>query len=100
MRGRLLEQVLNYGVNARGQGAYLHRCNAYKVADQWMIKNKPLILNKTYTVAISDYLLKGLDIPFLTNDNQDITFVFQTKINELAYDIRKVVITYLQKIRI
>lgn len=97
IKGRLLEQVLNYGVNARGKGAYLHRFNAYKVADQWMIKNKPLILNKTYTVAISDYLLKGLDIPFLTNDNKNITFVFQPKINELAYDIRKVVINYLKK---
>jgi len=97
IKGRLLEQVLNYGVNVRGQGAYLHRFNAYKVGDQWMIKNKALILNKTYTVAISDYLLKGLDIPFLTFDNKDITFVFQPKINELAYDIRKVVINYLKK---
>ena len=96
IKGRLLEQVLNYGVNVRGQGAYLHRFNAYKVGDQWMIKNKALILNKTYTVALSDYLLKGLDIPFLTSNNSGISSVIHPRNKELTFDIRKVVINYLK----
>ena len=62
-----------------------------------MIKNKVLNLNKTYTVAFSDYLLKGLDIPFLTANNKDITSVVQPENNELTSDIRKVVINYLKK---
>ena len=96
IKGRLLKRVLNYGIAAQGKGAYLQRFNAHKIGNQWMIKNKVLNLNKTYTVAFSDYLLKGLDIPFLTANNKDITSVVQPKNNELTSDIRKVVINYLK----
>ena len=61
-----------------------------------MIKNRPLDKSKTYTVAFSDYLLKGLDIPFLTSNNSGISSVIQPKNKELAFDIRKVVINYLK----
>ena len=50
-----------------------------------------------YSVAFSDYLLKGFDIPFLTSDNKEIIAVYQPKENELAFDIRKAVIEYLKK---
>ena len=96
IKGELLERVLNYGIAAQGKGAYLQRFNAHKIGNKWMIKNKVLNLNKTYTVAFSDYLLKGLDIPFLTANNKDITSVVQPKNNELTSDIRKVVINYLK----
>ena len=96
IKGRLLKRVLNYGIAAQGKGAYLQRFNAYKIDNQWMIKNKVLNLNKIYTVAFSDYLLKGLDIPFLTTNNKDITSVIPPKNNDLAFDIRKVVINYLK----
>ena len=97
IKGRLLKRVLNYGIAAQGKGAYLQRFNAYKIDNQWMIKNKVLNLNKIYTVAFSDYLLKGLDIPFLTTNNKDITSVIPPKNNDLTFDIRKVVINYLKK---
>jgi 5'-nucleotidase/UDP-sugar diphosphatase len=97
IKGELLERVLNYGIAAQGKGAYLQRFNAHIIGNQWMIKNKVLNLNKTYTVAFSDYLLKGLDIPFLTANNKDITSVVQPENNELTSDIRKVVINYLKK---
>ena len=97
IKGRLLKQVLDYGILAKGTGAYLQRFNAYKSGGKWIIKNKELILNKTYAVAFSDYLLKGLDIPFLSSKNSDISAVIQPKNNELTFDIRKVVINYLKK---
>lgn len=97
IKGRLLKRVLNYGIAAQGKGAYLQRFNAHKIDNQWMIKNKVLNLNKIYTVAFSDYLLKGLDIPFLTTNNKDITSVIPPKNNDLTFDIRKVVINYLKK---
>ena len=96
IKGRLLKRVLNYGIAAQGKGAYLQRFNAHKIDNQWMIKNKVLNLNKIYTVAFSDYLLKGLDIPFLTTNNKDITSVIPPKNNDLTFDIRKVVINYLK----
>ncbi|MDG2492053.1 MAG: 5'-nucleotidase C-terminal domain-containing protein, partial [Flavobacteriaceae bacterium] len=96
IKGRLLERVLNYGIEAQGKGAYLQRFNAKKLDKIWMIKNRPLDKSKTYTVAFSDYLLKGLDIPFLTSNNSGISSVIYPKNKELAFDIRKVVINYLK----
>ena len=98
IKGRLLKRVLDYGDQARGKGAYLQRFNAHKNRGKWMIKNKVLVLNKTYTVAFSDYLLKGLDIPFLTQNHKDITSVIQPKNDDLALDIRKTVINCLKNL--
>ena len=98
IKGRLLKRVLDYGVLAAGNGAYLQRYNAEKVGDKWMIKNQELNINKTYTVAFSDYLLKGFDIPFLSNENKEILSVYTPKETELTFDIRKAVISYLKTI--
>ena len=98
IRGRLLEQVLEYGIKSQGKGAYLQRFNASKLDGIWMIKGRALDNNKTYTVAFSDYLLKGLDIPFLSSSNSEITYIFQPKNTDLASDIRKAVINYLKSL--
>lgn len=42
-----------------------------------------------------DYLLKGLDIPFLTADREGVIAIHQPLETELASDIRKAVIQYL-----
>jgi 2',3'-cyclic-nucleotide 2'-phosphodiesterase (5'-nucleotidase family) len=97
IKGRLLKRVLDYGVLAAGTGAYLQRFNAEKVGEKWMIKNKELNSNKTYTVAFSDYLLKGFDIPFLSSENKEVLSVYTPTKNELAFDIRKAVVAYLKK---
>ncbi|MGB1043494.1 MAG: bifunctional metallophosphatase/5'-nucleotidase, partial [Tenacibaculum sp.] len=88
--------VLDYGVLAGGTGAYLQRYNASKVGEKWMIKNKALDLNKTYTVAFSDYLLKGFDIPFLKEDHKEVFSVYRPSETEISYDIRKSVISFLE----
>lgn len=98
IKGRLLKRVLDYGVLAAGTGAYLQRFNAEKVGEKWMIKNTPLNSNKTYTVAFSDYLLKGFDIPFLSSENKEVLAIYQPKADELSYDIRKAVVSYLQNL--
>lgn len=97
IKGRLLKRVLDYGFLAAGTGAYLQRFNAEKVGEKWMIKNKELNINKTYTVAFSDYLLKGFDIPFLSSENKEVLSVYKPEKDELAFDIRKAVIAYLKK---
>ncbi|MEE9407830.1 MAG: bifunctional metallophosphatase/5'-nucleotidase [Polaribacter sp.] len=98
IKGRLLKRVLDYGVLAAGTGAYLQRFNAEKVGEKWLIKSKSLDINKTYTVAFSDYLLKGFDIPFLSPKNKEVLSVYQPKENELAEDIRKAVVAYLKSL--
>ena len=96
IKGRLLKRVLDYGVLASGTGAYLQRFNAEKVGGNWVIKNKEINLKETYTVAFSDYLLKGFDIPFLSSKNKEVFSVYKPTKNDLAFDIRKVVVTYLK----
>ena len=98
IKGSLLERVLEYGIKSQGEGAYLQRFNASKLDGIWMIKGRALDNNKTYTVAFSDYLLKGLDIPFLSSSNSEITYIFQPKDTALASDIRKAVINYLKSL--
>jgi 5'-nucleotidase/UDP-sugar diphosphatase len=94
--GRLLKRVLQYGKLAKGTGAYLQRYNATVVDKVWYIKGKSLNETKTYTVAFSDYLLKGLDIPFLSDKSDGILKIYKPSGKELSADIRKVVIAYLK----
>lgn len=97
LKGNLLNEVLEYGENAKGTGAYLHRFNADRVNNEWLIQNKPLNDSKIYTVAFSDYLLKGLDIPILSSKNKDVLDIYKPNETEMAIDIRKAVISYLKK---
>ena len=98
IKGRLLKRVLDYGVLAAGTGAYLQRFNADKVGEDWLIKNKKLDFNKTYTVAFSDYLLKGFDIPFLSKENKEVLSIYTPKETEISYDIRKAVVSYFKSL--
>ncbi|MGJ8744508.1 bifunctional metallophosphatase/5'-nucleotidase [Polaribacter sp.] len=98
LKGRLLKRVLDYGVLAAGTGAYLQRFNAEKIGEKWMIKNKELNSNKVYTVAFSDYLLKGFDIPFLSTKNKEVLNVIKPKETEISTDIRKSVIAYFKSL--
>lgn len=96
IKGNLLKKVLNFGVSAAGTGAYLQRYNADLKNDTWLISGKTLQLNKTYTVAFSDYLLKGFDIPFLSAKNKDIVSVYTPTSTDISLDIRKAIIEYLK----
>ena len=96
IKGSLLRRVLDYGVLASGTGAYLQRHQIAIEGKKWFISGKPLETTKTYTVAFSDYLLKGFDIPFLSDTSPGILETYTPKESELAYDIRKAVIFYLK----
>jgi len=99
MPGSLLKRVLEYGeTEGRGTGAYLQRYNAKKVDDVWRIGNKKISDSKLYTVAISDYLLLGFDIDFLTVKAVVDAGgkVYRPKDYDLAYDMRKGLIAYLK----
>ena len=96
MKGSLLKKVLQYGENATGSGAYLQRSNIQFINKTFTINNKNISSSTIYTVALSDYLMKGLDIPFLTKDHPDIISVFNPIPSEVPFDIRKAVITYFK----
>ncbi|QMU63954.1 MAG: bifunctional metallophosphatase/5'-nucleotidase [Flavobacteriaceae bacterium] len=96
IKGSLLQEVLEFGAAAKGRGAYLQRYRAEKKNTYWTISGKQLDSDKIYTVAISDYLIKGFDIPVLNEKNKDITTIYRPAKNELEYDIRKAMVHYLK----
>ncbi len=100
IKGDLLEKVLKYGKLKAGNGAYLQRYNAEldSKTKQWLVNKKPIDKNKIYTVAFSDYLLKGFDIPFLSPKNKGVIKIYKPSKNEYAADIRQSVIVYLKNL--
>lgn len=100
IKGSLLIEVLNFGKASGGTGAYLQRYNIDESETAgWLINGKPVQANNTYTIALSDFLLKGYDIPFLTPDNSGVLEVYEPLASEAASDIRKAVILYLKSIK-
>ncbi len=100
IKGSLLTEVLNYGKKARGTGAYLQRYNfSQNEKGEWLLAENQIDPNKTYSIAFSDYLLKGFDIPFLTPENEGVLNVYTPSENETAYDIRKVVIEFMKQLK-
>ncbi|WP_093668437.1 bifunctional metallophosphatase/5'-nucleotidase [Tenacibaculum sp. MAR_2009_124] len=98
LTGALLEKVLDYGMSSAGTGAYLQRYNVNKVGGKWMIGENEINKSKEYSVAFSDYLLKGFDIPFLNEKNKEVLHIYEPQKNEIAYDIRRATITYLKEL--
>ena len=99
INGKLLKEVLEYGKSNAGEGSYLQRYNiSQNGKDEWVMAEKVIQDNKTYTVAISDFLLKGLDIPFLIPENDGVKKIYTPKENETSADIRKAIISYLKSI--
>ena len=98
IKGSLLKKVLDYGKTSAGTGAYLQRYKAEFKNDTWLVSGKSIKPNKTYNVAFSDYLLKGFDIPFLSDKNKDVLSIYNPKSSETASDIRKAVILYLKSL--
>jgi len=101
LKGKLLTEILDYGKSKRGTGAYLQRYNIGVDADTgvWLVGGNKIDVNKIYTVAFSDFLLKGYDIPFLTPENPDIMNVYTPNEEETANDICKTIILYLKSLK-
>jgi len=99
IKGKLLKEVLDYGRKATGTGAYLQLYNAVLVNNNWHIKGKLINKNKIYHIAISDYLMKGFDIPMLKPSNPLVVKVYKPIENDstdVRADIRKVVVSFLK----
>ncbi|WP_299158684.1 bifunctional metallophosphatase/5'-nucleotidase [uncultured Tenacibaculum sp.] len=97
IKGSLLKEVLDYGLKSVGTGAYLQRYNVKKAGEEWVINGKVIEDKKVYKVAFSDYLLRGLDIPMLSDKNPGVLNVYKPESSELSFDIRKAVIEFLKE---
>jgi len=98
MKGSLLNKVLEYGNNAAGSGAYLQLSSIEMNDTLFSINNSIINPSKIYTIAISDYLMKGFDIPFLTSNHPEVISVYYPVPTDISYDIRKSLILYLKSL--
>lgn len=106
MKGRLLMQTLEAGRNNTGLGGYLDYSDYVKYNEAgkaWTIKNEPIDPEKTYKVALLDFLLTGgeANMGFLTKDNPGIVTVYPaaTDINDPRSDIRLAIVRYLERMQ-
>ena len=101
IKGDFLQKILDFGKDNKGKGAYLQRAKVDWDSDnkQWIIDGKPLVSSKTYAVAITDFLLTGYDVPFLTHENKNILKVHEPSPNALTFDIRKSLIVYMKGLK-
>ena len=94
IKGDLLQQVLDQGQTNRGNGGYLQTANVSRSpnSNHWLIKGQPLAMNRTYRVAINDFLITGREsgLGFLTLQNPSVKLIAEKR------DIRFVVIDQFQ----
>ncbi len=92
IKGSLLSRALDQGLASAGQGAFLQTANVAHTASGWTVKGQPLDPNRTYRVAISDFLAAGKEkgLEFL-QPGPDLTIVKENR------DQRVVVIDQLRR---
>ncbi|PCH75214.1 MAG: bifunctional metallophosphatase/5'-nucleotidase [Flavobacteriaceae bacterium] len=100
LKGSLLIKVLNFGRLKSGKGAYLQRFqfDYNKEEKIWMHGLEKIHRTKVYSVAFSEYLLTGNDIPFLNKEAPGVLKIHKNKPTDKASDIRKAIIAYLKSI--
>ena len=79
----------------------VHNENLVNENDKWLLNNVPIDVQKTYRVAITDFLLTGKEanLDYLNPTNIDIVKVYDaaTSINDPKSDIRLAVVKYVDK---
>jgi 5'-nucleotidase len=93
VQGELLGRVLTAGDRNVGRGGYLQRTNVDgSAATGWRVGGAPIDPARMYRVAISDYLLTGLEvgIEFLKRDTPGVEVVGERR------DIRQAVIEQMR----
>jgi 2',3'-cyclic-nucleotide 2'-phosphodiesterase (5'-nucleotidase family) len=103
MKGSLLTQVLEAGRKNAGNGGYLQsQPTAYnQTTGTWTVSNGIINPDKTYRVALSDFLLSGKEanLDFLNDKNPAIVKVYpaETATSSAKSDIRLAIVKYLEK---
>ncbi len=99
IKGSLLTEVLNYSEKHKGKGSYLQRSKNIKLTPdgKWTINQIPIQKNKIYNIIVSDYLMKGYDIPVLKESAPEVINIDKPIDNkDIRKDIRKTIIHYLK----
>ena len=102
MKGSLLIKTLAAGLKNTGNGGFLHYSDGltyHAASNGWSLKGAPLTPEKTYRVALPDFLLSGgeANMDFLKSDNPDIVklYPYVADPSDTRSDIRLAVVKYL-----
>ena len=99
MTGSLLKEVLDFGQQSGGKGAFLQFAGVRHTDNGWSIEGEPIDDKKDYPIITTDFLLKGYDIPFCKIGHPCIVRVDgPTDAADLRYDIRATIIQYLKSL--
>lgn len=102
MKGSLLLKILHAGVNNIGTGGFLQYLPVMytKATNTFFLGRMPIIPGRVYRVALTDFLLTGMEanLDFLTEQNAEIVKVYPTDAStaNAKSDIRLAVIKYLE----
>jgi len=102
MKGSLLSQIMETGWSNKGNGGFLQFYGIEQTAGGWKAKGGFIDNDKIYNVAMSDYLLSGMEQNFgyLTKHDPSIVKISEpdpSNKNDLRNDIRFAVISYFKK---
>ncbi|AKG20227.1 bifunctional metallophosphatase/5'-nucleotidase [Calothrix sp. 336/3] len=93
--GALLQRVLNQGLANKGSGGYLQTAKVTQEANSrnWLIRGKSLDSQRTYKIAINDFLISGKEkgLDFLNLQQPGIKLISEKR------DIRFVMIDQLKR---
>jgi hypothetical protein len=104
MKGSLLIQVMEQGLKNSGVGGFLHLSESLtKTNNTWQLAGVPIESNKTYRIALTEFLLTGKEanLDFLSPANPGITKIHPdaTSSADARWDVRLAVIRYIEKMQ-
>ncbi|MCI4667137.1 MAG: bifunctional metallophosphatase/5'-nucleotidase [Bacteroidia bacterium] len=99
MKGSLLRKILDTGLANKGSGGYLQWHNIGQEKGDWLIAGQPLQDSRIYAIAVSDFLMTGLErgLDCLKPNNPEITKITKPSEAAPATDIRMLLIQFLSK---
>lgn len=85
IRGSLLARALDQGLANRGKGGFLQTANVSQGGGGWTVGGKPLDPDRTYRIAINDYLASGKEqgLDFL-QPGPDFTVIKENRDQRMA----------------
>jgi 2',3'-cyclic-nucleotide 2'-phosphodiesterase (5'-nucleotidase family) len=98
LKGNDLQGILETGTVANlGIGGYLQLANAEKKADDWYTKGAKLAADKTYKLALPDFLLTGgeANLEFVKDFQKGA--VHPQDFNGIKNDVRDIMMAYFKK---
>jgi len=102
LKGKLLRRVLETGLRNKGNGGFLQYANIKRRGEgSWEIKGTRIADDNEYQIAITDFLLTGLEMnmEFFTRTNPGIVSIAEpseTDSNDVRRDLRLAFIRYMQ----